>query len=129
MSLFTQKKFLFIALLEDLVFIFFLFALLASGLEIILPGILANKIPLALIFTVFALLIFGYIKALQKENLPYHSFVLPTAAVVLVLALLFLIGIFMSRAFGIGAGFIQIALLMLALGLWLKSGKETIRLK
>ncbi len=126
---FIHKKILFIALLEDLVFIFFLFALLASGLEIILPGILSNKIPLALIFTVFALLIFGYIKALQKENLPYPSCMLPTAVAVFALSLLFLIGIFMTRAFGLRAAFIQTALLMLALGLWLKSGKEPTRLK
>lgn len=115
----TQKKYLILALIEDLTFIFFLFLVLASSMEIILPGILSNKLPLALIFTVFALLLFVSLSNARKERVAVNTSSLPLIISLFIFGGFLLTGIFMTRAFGVwGAGF-QTVLLLFTLSYWL----------
>ncbi len=114
----SRKKFLFLALLEDILLIFFLFTLIASGLEILLPGVLAHKLPLAFLFTAFAILALLYIRWIQKERLSYPQISL--RAPLLWLAALFLVAValFMTRAFGVWGAFLQVVLIVLAFFFW-----------
>lgn len=118
-NFFSQKKFLLLALLEDVLMIFFLCTLIASGLEILLPGVLAHTVPLALLFTIFAFLTLLYTQWIQKERLSYPNFSIPTALFVSLTILLVLVALFMTRAFGIWGALIQVALIGLALFIWL----------
>lgn len=115
-----SKKFLLLALLEDVVVILFIFSVIASSLEILLPNILAQRIPLALIFTVFTALTFLYLRTLQKENFSLPSFLVPSFLKIGILIFLILIGLFMTRAFGVWGALVQITLLFLTLWYWFK---------
>lgn len=119
-NILSSKKLLLLALLEDVVVIFFLFSIIASSLEILLPNILAQRIPLALIFTAFTILAFLYLRTLQKESLPLPVFSVPSFLKILVFIFLILIGLFMTRAFGIWGAFAQVALLSVTLWYWFK---------
>ncbi len=116
----TRKKLLGLALFEDVVFIFFLFALLTSSLEILLPGSLSGKIPLAFLFTLLTALLFCYIQWLQKEKLALPTVKLPSWFQGIALFILFLVALFMTRGFGIWGALTQGILLAVLLWYWLK---------
>lgn len=111
----SQKKLLAFALLEDVLVMLFFFTLLASSLEILLPGILANRIPLAGIFTVFTLLLFGYAHWKKELDKPLPSFSLPPSLLVILFVLLILVTLFMNRDFGFLGAALQLGLIVLAL--------------
>lgn len=107
----NHKKFLLLALLEDFLFILFLFTFLASGLEILLPGILANKMPLAFLFTLFAFLLFVYSYWIKKERLPYPRFYIPRVIFIILIVVLVAVTLFMNRDFGIWGAILQCILI------------------
>lgn len=112
---FSSKKLLLLALLEDTLVIFFVLTLLVSVLEVILPGILANKLPLAFLFTALALLIFLYGHHIKKEGLSYPQFRIPLSLSVILFVGLLLVTLFMNRAFGLWGSVVQFGLLLLVI--------------
>lgn len=117
---FAQKKFLVLALLEESVVITFLFVLIASSIEILLPGLLANRLPLALFFTVFLILTLSYLALLKKHQLPLPMLTVPVLLQGVGIVFLTLVTLFMTRAFGWWAALIQAMLLGLLFWLWSK---------
>lgn len=117
----SQKKFLFLALLEDTLFLLFLSTVIASSLEILLPGSLSHKIPLALLFTLFALALFFYLQWTKKEGILSYRAYSPSPALLFVLVLLLaLVALFMTRAFGMWGALFQVFLLILTLNIWFR---------
>lgn len=112
------KKLLLLALFEDVLFILFLSTLIASSMEILLPGILSNRLPLAFLFTLFALLFFFYTGWKQKEGIATPSFSLPPALLFTLGIILFLVTLFMNRDFGFFGAAVQAILILLALFYW-----------
>lgn len=113
-----QKKFLLLALYEDLLLIVFFFTLLASSIEMVLPGILANRLPLAFLFTFLVLLFFFYVTWRQKEGLPSLQWSLPPSLSITLFILLFLVTLFVARNFGFLGATFQALLLVMALYYW-----------
>lgn len=111
----TSKKLLGLALFEDLLVVFFLLIFLTSALEILLPGILANKMPLAFLFTAFAFLLFAYSFWIKKMSLPYPTLQWPRAILFVLFVGLVTVTLFMNRAFGLLGDIFQLALLSLAI--------------
>lgn len=107
---FSQKKALWFALMEDTLFLVFALSMIASGVEILLPGSISSKIPLAFVFSVLAgtLLLFLFMQ--KSGNFPSPRITLSRPVILPLLCILCIVALLMNSSFGITASLTQVFL-------------------
>ena len=107
---FSQKKALLFALMEDALFLVFALSIVASSVEILLPGSISAKIPLAFVFSLLAgaLLLFLWLQ--KSGNFSSPRITISRFVVLLLLGILCFVGLLMNSDFGITASLVQIFL-------------------
>lgn len=113
-NFFLQKKGLWIAVLEDIVFLLFLLTLIASGMEILLPGSVSAKFPLSLLFSLLGLVCLFYIYVVENDTrFSIPSWFVPKSALIVIGVALLLLSFVLNSAFGVIASGIQTILIIL----------------
>jgi hypothetical protein len=102
---------LIIALIEDTLLLLALSLFAFASLEVLLPELTLSRLPLALLFFIFFLLLTFYLSWAEKLKIVPRTLNV-SKAVLLLLTILLTLALFISlRAFGFWASLIQVSLL------------------
>jgi hypothetical protein len=110
----TSKRLLLVAILGDVTLLFFVVVLAFSVLEILLPGIVLSRFPLAILMMLLVCSFFCFIiltpKIPQEKSIPKH-----TSRVIWSILLIGTLGVLFLSARGFGLVGASILVLLLAL--------------
>jgi hypothetical protein len=102
---------LIVALTEDFLLLLVLSLLAFASIEVLIPELALSRLPLALLFFIFFLLLTLYLSYTKKLGVASFSITIPKALAVL-LYILLTVALFISlRAFGLWAALVQVVLL------------------